>query len=70
MIILSKKRFGIISTILLISLFVFVFQVASSKQTVQTVSLPVSNKVIVLDAGHGKPDELNLVMALLKLKQI
>lgn len=55
MIILSKKRFGIISTILLISLFVF--QVASSKQTVQTVSLPVSNKVIVLDAGHGKPDE-------------
>ena len=57
MIILSIKRFGIISTILLISLFVFVFQVASSKQTVQTVSLPVSNKVIVLDAGHGKPDE-------------
>lgn len=57
MIILSKKRLGIISTILLISLFVFVFQVASSKQTVQTVSLPVSNKVIVLDAGHGKPDE-------------
>lgn len=57
MIILSKKRFGIISTILLISLFVFVFQVASSKQTVQTVSLPVSNKVIILDAGHGKPDE-------------
>lgn len=57
MIILSKKRFGIISTILLISLFVFVFQVARSKQTVQTVSLPVSNKVIVLDAGHGKPDE-------------
>ena len=57
MIILSKKRFGIISTILLISLFVFVFQVASLKQTVQTVSLPVSNKVIVLDAGHGKPDE-------------
>lgn len=57
MIILSKKRFGIITTILLISLFVFVFQVASSKQTVQTVSLPVSNKVIILDAGHGKPDE-------------
>ena len=57
MIILSKKGFGIITTILLISLFVFVFQVASSKQTVQTVSLPVSNKVIVLDAGHGKPDE-------------
>ena len=26
-------------------------------QTVATVNLPVSNKVIVLDAGHGIPDE-------------
>lgn len=27
-----------------------------NKATVPTVSLPVSNKVIVLDAGHGSPD--------------
>ena len=57
MIVLSKKRFGIISAVLLVSVFVFVFQIANSDKTVQTVSLPVSNKVIVLDAGHGKPDE-------------
>ena len=25
--------------------------------TVQTVALPVSNKTIVIDAGHGVPDE-------------
>ena len=27
------------------------------KDTVPTVSLPVSGKTIVIDAGHGKPDE-------------
>ena len=27
------------------------------KQYVDTVSLPVSDKVVVIDAGHGKPDE-------------
>ena len=26
-------------------------------ETIQTVALPVDNKVIVIDAGHGKPDE-------------
>ncbi len=57
MIILSKKRLIIISGILMLAIFVFSFQIASFNNTVQTVSLPVSNKVIVLDAGHGKPDE-------------
>ena len=27
------------------------------EKTIQTVSLPVSGKTIVIDAGHGKPDE-------------
>ena len=57
MIIISKKRIAIISGILLLAIFAFTFQTASLDNTVQTVSLPVSNKVIVLDAGHGKPDE-------------
>ena len=26
-------------------------------QTIETVALPVDNKVIVIDAGHGIPDE-------------
>ena len=29
----------------------------TGEKTVETVSLPVSNKVVVLDAGHGVPDE-------------
>lgn len=58
MIVLSKKRLLLISSIIIISLFVFVFQTAKiDNTTVSTVSLPVSNKVIVLDAGHGIPDE-------------
>lgn len=40
-----------------IAVFVFSFQIANTNNTIPTVSLPVSNKVIVLDAGHGKPDE-------------
>ena len=57
MIIISKKRIAIISGIILLAVFAFTFQTANLNNTVQTVSLPVSNKVIVLDAGHGKPDE-------------
>ncbi len=57
MIILDKKRLGIIAGLLLITVFVFTFQMANNNKTVETVTLPVSQKVIVLDAGHGKPDE-------------
>lgn len=57
MIIITKKRLAIIGGILFLAIFVFTFQTAKLENTVQTVSLPVSNKVIVLDAGHGKPDE-------------
>lgn len=57
MIVLSKKRILCIFSMVFISLFVFIFQTANLNKTVETVALPVSNKVIVLDAGHGKPDE-------------
>ena len=50
MIILDKKRLGIIAGILLVAVFVFTFQTAKIGNTMQTVSLPVSSKVIVLDA--------------------
>ncbi len=50
MIILDKKRIGIIASIILIAVFAFTFQKAELNNTVQTVTLPVSNKVIVLDA--------------------
>lgn len=57
MIILSKKRIMIITSILIVATLVFSIQTAKLNETTQTVALPVSNKVIVLDAGHGKPDE-------------
>ena len=39
-----------------VSVFVFLFS-TEMQITVPTVSLPVSGKTIVVDAGHGKPDE-------------
>lgn len=54
MIILNKKRLAAILGLLLVAFFAFTFQVASDNKTVETVTLPVSQKVIVLDAGHRK----------------
>ena len=51
----------IATNIILILILIFTitsFGVMSiDEDTVSTVSLPVSNKTIVLDAGHGYPDE-------------
>lgn len=58
MIIIRKKRLILITSIICISLTVFLVNNSITDiQTVETVNLPVSNKVIVLDAGHGVPDE-------------
>ncbi len=50
MIIIGKKRIIILS--LLAVIFIFACSIATNKveNTVQTVALPVTNKVIVLDA--------------------
>ncbi len=50
MIILDRKRLGLIVGLLFIAIFAFTFQKAELNKTVQTVTLPVSGKVIVLDA--------------------
>ena len=58
MFVINGKKVILSSICLLLSVFIFIL--ADSKNTeisVPTVSLPVSGKVIVLDAGHGKPDE-------------
>lgn len=31
--------------------------IKKDKNVIETVALPVENKVIILDAGHGYPDE-------------
>ena len=52
MIILNKKRILLILGVVVISMFVFTIQVAQTEKSVPTVALPVSNKTIVIDAGH------------------
>ncbi|MBO5349278.1 MAG: N-acetylmuramoyl-L-alanine amidase CwlD [Clostridia bacterium] len=58
MIILSKKRIINLITIITICLTICLIQNTTiNDETVPTVTLPVTNKVIVIDAGHGVPDE-------------
>ena len=57
MILLNKKRFGIIVCVMIIGIFTFMLQTNKGTNTIETVSVPVSQKVIIVDAGHGKPDE-------------
>lgn len=64
MLILSKKRITLILCMVLVSLYAFSFKIAnntkniiSEDKTAETVATPVSNKVVIVDAGHGTPDE-------------
>lgn len=56
MFIINKRRLFIIFTCLIIS--TIGLEIAryshNKEQTQATVALPVSNKVIILDAGHGR----------------
>ena len=56
MLIISKKRILFILTIIMVSALSFI-GLERQESTVETVSLPVSGKTVVLDAGHGYPDE-------------
>ena len=62
MIVINKKRIQIILSCLLIGVFVFSLQIANNQKelvenTVPTTATPVSGKTIIVDAGHGVPDE-------------
>lgn len=59
MIILSKKRITLILSCILVGIFTFMLQASQPEvvETMPTVTLPVSGKTIVVDAGHGVPDE-------------
>ncbi len=55
MIILRKKRILLVLSCVIISVCVFSLGLLNRNNTaIPTVSLPVSNRVIVLDAGHRK----------------
>ena len=61
MLILSKKRIILIMWMICVSLYAFSFKIANNtgieEKTVETVGTSVSNKVVIVDAGHGSPDE-------------
>ena len=62
MFILGKKRLITMMCMIFVSLYAFSFKIANedimlNKKTVETVSTPVTNKIIIVDAGHGSPDE-------------
>lgn len=59
MIVFSKKRITLMTFMILAGIYTFTFKTANYDNTiwVQTVATPVSSKVIVVDAGHGTPDE-------------
>ena len=55
MIVLSKKR--ILFIMLAVVVAVCIPSIRKNNDIIEATALPVSNKVIVLDAGHGFPDE-------------
>ncbi len=59
MIVLNRKRISVMLLVIMMGIFVFSYKTAE-KEIVEEKSVtatPVSNKVIILDAGHGVPDE-------------
>lgn len=59
MLILNRKRLSLILLIVLLGIFTFSYQDAKEnleKSQIVTAT-PISGKVIILDAGHGTPDE-------------
>lgn len=62
MLILKRKRITVMMCMVFVSLYAFSFKIANeditlNKKSIETVSTPVTNKVIIVDAGHGTPDE-------------
>ena len=58
MVILNRKRLSLIIIVTILGVFTFEYQLAKTeRETMYVTSTPVSGKVIILDAGHGTPDE-------------
>ena len=59
MLILNRKRLSLILLIVLLGIFTFAYQDAKEnlEKSVMATTTPVSGKVVILDAGHGTPDE-------------
>lgn len=57
MFVVHKKRILFIFIAIIISVLGYQVSIKNNRDIIETVSLPVSGKTIVLDAGHGYPDE-------------
>ena len=58
MLVLSKKRLSLIFGCIFVAVFTFMLSKENKiGEAVQVVSLPVSGKTVIVDAGHGTPDE-------------
>ena len=59
MVIINRKRISIILLVILVGVFSFAYK--SEQKNIAELSYvattPISNKVVILDAGHGIPDE-------------
>lgn len=51
------KRIAIISSALVLTVIFYTSTHSKDISLIPVMTLPVSNRVIVLDAGHGIPDE-------------
>ena len=60
MIVLNRKRISVMLLVIMMGIFVFSYKTAEKEIVEEEKSVtatPVSNKVIILGAGHGVPDE-------------
>ena len=67
MYIISKKRIQIMLSTILVGILAFGIQISGKEKQaliVETTATPASNKTIVIDAGHGSPDERNSLLTL------
>mgnify|MGYP001036040720 FL=1 len=57
MVVINKKRIMVMLSIILVGIFTFDIQASiNANKVIETVAVPVTSKVIVLDAGHGGED--------------
>ena len=58
MIFIKKDKLVLSTIFIFLSVIAFcIYEQTNYRSTIQTVTLPVTGKVIVIDAGHGIPDE-------------
>ena len=60
MYVINRKRISFILICLLLGIFAYSYEgtkIDLDQEVQQVTSTPVSGKVIVVDAGHGVPDE-------------